>query len=666
MKPVSFQRRRPEQGSALVVVMILMLVMAASLAAVHSYTTAITRQTGNNTEVLRANAAAEAAIEAVAGRLMQWVTANSGYGPSIHDCATAGVPGNASFPAITSAVTFPSDSKLNDYTVSTPLVYPVLPDDTIITSTSDPKYLPDIATRINVSDNSLSSVARYYTTRSMTLNARNIPSRSTTYKITVTVTPKLTTLKSAPALTLTRFLRCDKISPFSWCTYRNGTVGYANTNTYNGPLYVAINVWLGAPTTFTDSILYGGTATNAGANFTGGGYTAQVKQTSLLSLIPNLTGNMAVNSSGTRLASYEANTTIGGAANSSTSAPSDDFSSRELIEVPTNPANDTSPPVIKNSRIYNQADVRIQVTVTKPGSTKVVTKNVVNVDGSIVSASSNPWVTPLLAAVNVNTTAAGTSGAFIDRSRSTSTSVQSTDVNVGALATVMNANPSVFPTGVVYIWDSSTSSVAPLQGVRVWNAGVLPNTGLVVGTDEPIYMKGDFNTGATLPNGATINTPPNVLPYSSNGMAVNNNTTTEAQRTVSGYTIKPAGLFGDSMTELSNAWTDTNSANTTQASNTTYNLVEGWTTMSANELRSDDTYLDAASRANPLWLENWANTRRTMSGEEFCVWHSKYGTSTNEFFNGGWSGDISFDAKATALPLNWGTVNFVRDRASRL
>jgi hypothetical protein len=119
------------------------------------------------------------------------------------------------------------------------------------------------------------------------------------------------------------------------------------------------------------------------------------------------------------------------------------------------------------------------------------------------------------------------------------------------------------------------------------------------------------------------------------------------------------------MTELSNAWTDTNSANTEQASNTTYNLVEGWTTMSANELRSDDTYLDAASRANPLWLENWGGTRRTMSGEEFVVWHSKYGTGTAENFNGGWLGDISYDSKATALKLNWGALIFVRERVAR-
>jgi hypothetical protein len=178
-------------------------------------------------------------------------------------------------------------------------------------------------------------------------------------------------------------------------------------------------------------------------------------------------------------------------------------------------------------------------------------------------------------------------------------------------------------------------------------------------------MRGDFNTGTTLPANATVNTYPSVMPYSSNGMAVNDNPTTESQREVSGYTIKPAGLFGDSITELSNSWNDNNSASTEYASNTTYNLVEAWTTMSPNELRPDDTYLDAASRANPLWLEWWGGARRTMSGEEMAVWHSKYGDNTTESYNGGWQGDISFDAKATALNLNWGATLFVRDRVAR-
>jgi hypothetical protein len=341
------------------------------------------------------------------------------------------------------------------------------------------------------------------------------------------------------------------------------------------------------------------------------------------------------------------------------------FSNREVIEPPTNPANDVTPTVFKNARIFNQADIRIKVYVTTSGTTKTVTKQVVDTSGNVITNSAaNPWVNSVLAAVNVNTAAAGTTGAFMDRERSTTQSIQSTDINVGALATVMNQyGTSVFPTGIVYVWDSTGGSA--LTGVRVWNAGVLPNVGLELGTDDPIYMRGDFNTGTTLPANATVNSYPTTMPYSSSGMAVNDNPTTEAQRTVSGYTIKPAGLFGDSITELSNSWTDTNSANTENASSTTYNLVEGWSTMSANSLTSNDTYLDPNGRANPLWLENWGGVRRTMSGEEFCVWHSKYGQNTTENYNGGWSGDISFDSNVTALKLNWGSMTFVRDRVAR-
>jgi hypothetical protein len=663
---ISIRTHRTEQGSALVVVIILLFLMSAFLLAMHDYTDGVGSETAHTSDYLRANAAAGAAADVVIGRLIQWVNSNSSYTPSIQDCATVGVPGNSTFPAITGAVTFPAGSYLSNFTVSTPIVYPVLPDDTVVTNPSASNYLTNVSQRINVSDNSPTSVARYYFTHSAEENAKSAACKAMTYQITVTVTPKVTTLSSSQSITLVRYLRIDKVNPFAWCTYRNGNCVYANTNTYVGPLYIAGNVSFYSPTTFENSVLYGVSSVNYGANFANGGYANQVQQTSLLSLIPNLTNSMAVNSSGVRLASYETNTTPGGAANSTTADPADMFSTREVIEPPTNPANDTTPPVFQNARIYNQADVRIQVSVATVGNSKVVTEKVVNANGTTVSAATNAWVTPLLAAVNVNTAAAGTSGAFMDRDRSTTQSVQSTDIDVGALTTVMNANPSVFPTGIIYVWDTTDASGGnALMGVRLWDAGVLPNTGLVVGTDDPIYMKGDFNTGATLPANATINTPPTVVPYSDNGMGFNSNPTTEDQRTVSGYTIKPAGLFGDSMTELSNAWTDTNSMNTETASNTTYNLVEGWTTMSANELRPNDTYLDPQSRANPLWLENWGGARRTMSGEEFCVWHSKYGDNTAENFNGGWLGDISYDSKATALKLNWGSLVFVRDRVAR-
>jgi len=654
--------RHSEEGGALVAVIIFVFVMSVSLLAIHSYTDGVGRQTFRTDQYLAANAAAGAAADVVIGRLIQWINLNGGYTPSIQDCSTVGAPGNASFPAITGAISFPAGSPLSNYTVSTPVVYPVLPDDTVISSPSNPEYLTNVSQRSNVSDNALTSVSRYYYTHSASENAKSVFARSISYQITVTVTPKVASLTAARPITLVRYLRMDKVDPFAWGTFRSGNGSYSGAVTYYGPIYVAENLYVSYPTSFASSILYGGSVTDNNANFIGGGYASQVKQTSLLSPIASLVGTLAVDSNGNRQASFETNTTITNGVD-----PADEFSTREVIEPPNYPASDVTPAPIRNARIYDQADVRIQVSVSKSGNNKVVTKNVVNIDGSTVNPSSNAWVTPLLAAVNVNTTSAGSAGAFMDRSRSTTQSVQSTDINVGALATVMNANPNVFPTGIIYVWDTSQpiAGVTPLTGVRVWNAGVLPNVGLELGTDDPVYMRGDFNTGTTLPANATVNSYPSVMPYSSNGMPANNNPTTEAQRTVSGYTIKPAGLFGDSMTELSNSWTDTNSMFTEVASNTTYNLVEAWSTMSANELRPDDTYLDPSGRENPIWIENWYDVRRTMSGEEFCAWHSKYGQNTSEANAGYWVGDISFDSNATNLNLNWGSMIFVRDRLTR-
>jgi hypothetical protein len=661
MSPAALARKHAEHASALVGVMVFIAVMGVILTALDVYTSSVAFQTANQDEFLRANEAAEAALEVVSGRLIQWVTSNSGFGPSIADCATAGVPGNTTFPAITSAVTFPAGSPLSNYTVSTPTVYPVMPDDTVVTTVTDPKYLPNLATRINVSENSPSSVTCYYFTHSATLNSPNVASKSLTYKITVTVTPNLNSVVIRQPTQLTRYLRCDKVSPFGWCTYRMGSATYNGTQTYSGPLYLANSVTFNGPT-YTDSVDYGISATDNSGNFINGGYASQVKQTALLSMIPNLIGNMAVDSNGNRQASFETNTTPPGGG---LPAPADIFSTREVIEPPTNPANDLTPDVFKNARIYNQADARIQVLVTTVGTVKTVTKTVVNVNGTAVNPVTNPWVTPLLAAVNVKALADTDPNAFIDRGRSTSSAVESTDINVGALGAVMAAYPAVFTTGIIYAWDATglSGGTRPLTGVRLWNAGVLPAGGLVVGSNDPIYLKGDFNTGATLPANATIDSSPTAQPYS-DSMGHNTAVTTEAQREVPGYTIQPGGVFGDAVTELSYAWRDANSRGTQTAVNNTINLVEGWSTDSANELRSDDTYLDPWGRANPIWIEDWSNARRTMSGEEMCAWHSRYETNNSQPY-ANWSGDISFDAKAASVRLNWGTVNFVRDRKIR-
>ena len=292
----------------------------------------------------------------------------------------------------------------------------------------------------------------------------------------------------------------------------------------------------------------------------------------------------------------------------------------------------------------------------------------------MLSAATNPWVTPFLAAFTVKPTTDAVP--FYDRGRSSSVPVQVTDVNVGALKTVMNANPDVFATGIIYAWDStglnsdgSSGSARPMTGMRLWNAGQLPDTGLVFGTNDPGYLRGGFNDGSTL---VTTTDPESASaagyltkPATSNISVVDRNTTSTAdQRHTSDYTIKPAGLFADSICELSLNFKDATSKSGNTACSNTINLVEGWTTMQADERRSDDTYLDPNGLANPLWVENWGAARREMQGEEMVLWHSRYNTA-NAQGNGSWRGAITYNAAISNLPLNWGGLTFVRERYLR-
>ena len=645
--------------------MMLLALMAAALGVAQALTGAVGRRTGREAEFLRTEAAAEAGAEVMFGRLVKWVTANNGYGPSIADARTAGIPGNTAFPAITAQPTWPSGSGLNDYLYTFDLS-PVLPDDTVITDPTNAAYLPNLSARASVSENTAGSVAARYFTHTTSSVAHSIPSNTMTYRATVTATPAAAAsgVNSPGPVTVVRYLRCDKVSPFNWLSYQNGRKNGGGGTIYSGPLYVATDVVM-SPVTFADSVLYGHSAAVGGDTWTGGGQASQLRQVTPFSIIPDLVNSLPTNGSGQRVASLETATAV----DSTGSAPADRFSTRELIEPPTNPANDTTPANVKNRRIYNQADARVNIVATTIGSGKtaktVLTPTVVGVDGSPVANTT--WVPALLAAFVPK--AADAAVPFVDRSRSTSTGVQVTDVNVGILRTVMNQYPDVFPTGIIYAWDSSAGSGSTLTGMRVWNAGVLPNVGLTFGTNDPVYLRGDFNTGTTLKDAVN---PESGLGYqakpaSSDITQVNRaGSTTAAQRVVPGYDVKPGAVFGDSVTELSGAWLDRLSTNPAAAVSNTINLVEGWSTMNANERRPDDTYLDASGQANPVWIENWSQARRTMSGEEMVLWHCRYNLNCNQGTGGGgWQGDISYDRNVSALPLNWGSLAFVRDRYAR-
>ena len=139
--------------------------------------------------------------------------------------------------------------------------------------------------------------------------------------------------------------------------------------------------------------------------------------------------------------------------------------------------------------------------------------------------------------------------------------------------------------GVLYV---STEDSGNNQGaVRLTDGAELPKSptasGFTVATDDPLYIKGDYNT---------------------------------VNKTLS-------LVAGDAINILSNSWNDANSANSgspysnRNASNTTINAV-----CMNGIVPSDGTYSGGVENFFRL-LENWGSKKLTFSGSIIVLWKSK-------------------------------------------
>src|SRR4030095_14019374 len=65
--------------------------------------------------------------------------------------------------------------------------------------------------------------------------------------------------------------------------------------------------------------------------------------------------------------------------------------------------------------------------------------------------------------------------------------------------------------GVLYIYDSTPQSSGDTEPrtLRLQKGGILPDAGLTIASQNPIYVQGDYNTGTT--------TNPNSVPANSSG-----------------------------------------------------------------------------------------------------------------------------------------------------
>ena len=173
-----------------------------------------------------------------------------------------------------------------------------------------------------------------------------------------------------------------------------------------------------------------------------------------------------------------------------------------------------------------------------------------------------------------------------------------TQPNGGAVNGVQWAAGTVF-NGVVYVNDTSASGngVGAKRGIRLKNGSLIPDKGLTVASPNPVYIQGDFNTGAN--------------PLSNSGDPL----TPQA----SGYTRQSCSVIADAVNVLSNAWLDSNSGTNSDATPTTVNTA----IVSGNVTSGTGFEYTGGAENFPRFLENWSGQDFTYYGSMIELFQSQ-------------------------------------------
>jgi hypothetical protein len=164
----------------------------------------------------------------------------------------------------------------------------------------------------------------------------------------------------------------------------------------------------------------------------------------------------------------------------------------------------------------------------------------------------------------------------------------------------------------IYVEDQRPPSSGELTAVRVGHGPVLPDDGLTVATELPMYVQGNFNL--------------------SNGKEGSSDTSKS----------KPASLVGDAITILSNDWQDDHGKNVS-AANTTVNAA-----LISGIVKTTKTAYSGGVENFVRLLENWSGKTLTYNGSMVVMFESQY--ATNEWSYGSyytapnrkWAFDVNF------------------------
>ncbi len=332
---------------------------------------------------------------------------------------------------------------------------------------------------------------------------------------------------------------------------------------------------------------------------------------------------------------------------------------REIIEMPV--AGFTDPAEVASRRMFNKAGLVVSIVGT--------TATVIPQNGTVVTPAQ------LLA---VQTAFTGKTTIYDQREGK---SVDVANIDVSKLTPTLNTlSTSGGFNGVLYVVDNTPVVPAtpyvpaviadPKKGivgspaipanpgspnvktVRLQNGGVLPDSGLTIASQNPVYIQGDYNTGTNAANA------PTKVPANSTGNP--NNTDSP---TVPGYTRKPSAVMGDAVMFLSNGWSDGNSSSSLsnrQATNTTFNTAVMAGFMPSGYQPASGAQYGYSGGANnfPRFLEDWSGNSCTYYGSMVELFESNSFTGkwdTGNIFSPPyrrWNYDTNFSTNSPPGGLN--------------
>jgi Tfp pilus assembly protein PilX len=202
----------------------------------------------------------------------------------------------------------------------------------------------------------------------------------------------------------------------------------------------------------------------------------------------------------------------------------------------------------------------------------------------------------------------------------TSYDVDVTKLTSTNLTTLLGSSGTNAWNGMMYVSSTDTTGY---PAVRLVNGTQLPTNGLTVVSQNPVYVKGDYNTGAgSVPGLATSKVA--------------------------------AALLGDAITVLSNNWSDSNASNSSSAlssriaNDTTVNAAFATgPSVESSQSNAGNGQLENVIR----FLEDWSGGKNfTYKGSIIALWHSTQATAnwqnTGVYYNAPnrhWSYDTLFN-----------------------